>query len=87
MNKDLRLALLRDDKDGGKEWVIDFTCYDPPAKESADPEPGKHLRNWSIINRINQKGARPKDKPIPLSELTAEEHNLIRKHYPDLINR
>ena len=28
--------------------------YDIPAKEPADPEPGKNSRNWSLMNRINQ---------------------------------
>ena len=87
MNQDFRLALLRDDKDSGKEIVIDFTRYDLTAKEPADPaEPGKNSRNWSLMNRINQKGTRPQDKPVPLSNLTAEEQSLIRKHYPELID-
>jgi len=64
--------------------VIDFTRYDLPAKEPADPEPGKHSRNWSLINRINQKGIRPQDQPVALTELTSEEQSLIRRHYPEL---
>lgn len=85
MNKDFRLALLRDDQQGGRELVIDFTRYDLAAKEPADPELGGHSRNWSLMNRINQKGTRPQDQPVPLSELTAEEHALIRKHHPELL--
>jgi hypothetical protein len=85
MNKDFRLALLRNWQEDGPERVIDFTRYDLPAKEPADPEPGKHSRNWSLMNRINQKGSRPQDQAVPLSELTDEEQSLIRKHYPELI--
>jgi hypothetical protein len=85
MNKDFRLALLRNWQEEGPEMVIDFTRYDLPAKEPADPEPGKHSRNWSLMNRINQKGSRPQDQAVPLSELTADEQSLIRKHYPELI--
>lgn len=84
MNKDFRLALLRNWKDDGPEKVIDFTRYDLPAKEPADPEPDSNSRNWSLMNRINQKGTRPQDEPIALSELTGEEQALIRRHYPEL---
>lgn len=83
MNQDFRLALLRNWKDNGRPEVIDFTRYDVPAKEPDDPEPGKESRNWSLMNRINQKGTRPQDQPIPLTDLTAEEQALIRKHYPE----
>jgi hypothetical protein len=84
MNRDFRLALLRNWKENGTPKVIDFTRYDLPAKEPADPEPGKHSRNWSLINRINQKGIRPQDQPVSLTELTSEEQSLIRRHYPEL---
>ena len=87
MNKDFRLALLRNWQDDTPEKVIDFTRYDLPAKEPADPEPGKHSRNWSLINRINQKGIRPQDQPIALGDLTAEEQTIIRKRYPDLFDK
>jgi hypothetical protein len=85
MNQDFRLALLRNWKEDGPEKVIDFTRYDLPAKEPADPEPGKHSRNWSLMNRINQKGTRPQDQPVALDELTREEQALIRSRYPDLM--
>jgi len=85
MNKDFRLALERNWQEGTPEKVIDFTRYDLTAKEPADPEPGKHSRNWSLMNRINQKQSRPQDQPISLSELNAEEQALIRKHYPELL--
>lgn len=84
MNRDFRLALLRESKDG-PEKVIDFTRYDLPAREPADPEPGKHSRNWSLMNRINQKGTRPQDKPVALTDLTEKEQILIRKHCPELL--
>ena len=62
----------------------DFTRNDLPAGEPPDPAPGGHSRNWSLINRINQKGLRPQDKPVPLSALRAEEKALIQRHYPEL---
>jgi hypothetical protein len=67
--------------------VIDFTRYDLPAKEPADPEPGKHSRNWSLMGRLNQKGIRPQDQPVAIDELTAEEQAMIRRHYPTLLDR
>jgi len=85
MNKKFRLALLRNWKVGGSERVIDFTRYDLPAKEPDDPTSEKPIRNWSLINRLNQKGLRPQDKPIFFSDLTAEEQSIVRKYYPDLL--
>lgn len=85
MNKSFRLALLRDWHKNGPERVIDFTRYDLPAQKQADPSPDKPVRDWSLMNRINQKQTRPQDKPIPLSELTSEERSLIAKYYPELI--
>jgi Domain of Unknown Function with PDB structure (DUF3863)/Domain of Unknown Function with PDB structure (DUF3864) len=85
MNKDFRLALLRDWKENGAEKVIDFTRYDLPAKEPEDPASGQPSRNWSLMNRINQKGSRPQDVPVPLSELPSDDLALIRKHYPELV--
>ena len=79
MNKDFRLALLRDWKPDGPERVIDFTRYDLKAQEP--PGPG---RNWSLMNRINQKGLRPQDKPIPPAALPEEDQALIRRRYPEL---
>lgn len=84
MNRDFRLALLRNWKENDTPRVIDFTRYDLPAEEPADPEPGKQSRNWSLMNRINQKGTRPQDQPVPLNDLTIEEQSLIRRHYPEL---
>jgi len=84
MNKDFRLATLRNWKDNTPEKVIDFTRYDLEAREPADPEPGQHSRNWSLMNRLNQKGTRPQDTPINNSELNAEERAIITGKYPEL---
>jgi hypothetical protein len=84
MNQDFRLALLRDWHNGTPEQVIDFTRYDLPAHEPGDASPEKPIKDWSLINRINQKGLRPEDRPIPLSELRADEKALIARHYPEL---
>jgi hypothetical protein len=84
MNKSFRLALLLNWHENSAEMVIDFTRYDLPAREPADPSPDKPVRDWSLMNRINQKRTRPQDKPIPLSELTGEEKSLIAKYYPEL---
>jgi hypothetical protein len=84
MNQDFRLAVLRNWKDNGTPEVIDFTRYDVPAKEPDDPELGKESRNWSLMNRINQKGTRPQDQPISFEDLTSDEQAIIRKHYPKL---
>jgi len=51
MNKDFRLALLRNWKENMSETVIDFTRYELPAAEPVDPETGNHSRNWSLMNR------------------------------------
>ncbi len=84
MNKDFRLALLRNWKQDLPEQVIDFTRYDLKAQEPEDPEPGQHSRNWSLMNRINQKGIRPQDKPISLNDLEDAEKEMIKKRYPEL---
>ncbi len=85
MNKDFRLALLRDWKVNTPEKLIDFTRYDLKALEPADPKPGQHIRNWSLLNRLNQKGIRPQDKPIPIGQLNADEQVVIKRRYPELI--
>lgn len=84
MNKDFRLATLRNWRDDTPEMVIDFTRYDLPAKEPADPEPGKHSRNWSLMNRLNQKATRPQDQPVAFADLTAEEQAIIKRRCPEL---
>jgi len=80
MNRDFRLALLRDWKENGPEKAIDFTRYDLKAEEPKDKG-----RNWSLMNRLNQKGIRPQDKPVALKELSGEEQDLIRKRCPELL--
>lgn len=85
MNKEFRLALLRDwHKEDSPAYVIDLTRYDLPAKEPADPSPEHPVRDWSLMNVMNQKGLRPQDKPKLLKELSAEDQALIKKHYPEL---
>ena len=85
MNKDFRLALLRDWTSNGPWKVIDFTRYDLPAHEPADPKPGQHVRNWSLMNRLNQKGTRPQDKPITIGQLSTDELAIIKRRYPELV--
>lgn len=84
MNREFRLALLSDWTKEEKPKVIDFTRYDIAAKEPADPEPDKPSRNWSLMNRINQKGTRPQDAPVGLWELSSDEQQLIKRYYPEL---
>ena len=84
MNQDFRMAMLRNWKKNTPEMVIDFTRYDLPAAEPDDPSSGEHSRNWSLMNRLNQKGVRPVDQPISLLDLNQEELDLIKKSYPEL---
>ncbi len=85
MNKEFRLALLRDWHKNEPEHVIDFTRYDLPAHEPADATPAKPIKDWSLINRINQKGLRMQDKPILLTGLRKDEKDLISRYCPDII--
>lgn len=78
MNKSFRLATLRDWQKNEEAKVIDFTRYDLPAKEPMDASVSQPSRNWSLINRINQKQRRPEDRPVPMSALTAEEQRFIQ---------
>jgi len=87
MNKNFRLALLRDWQTNDPAKLIDFTRYDIKAQEPEDPKPGQHSRNWSLMNRLNQKGTRPQDKPILIEKLNKEEKVIISNWYPDLLNR
>jgi hypothetical protein len=82
MNRDFRLALLRDWQANGPEQVIDFTRYDLKAQE-----PQGQSRNWSLINRINQKGLRAQDKPVALDALPADDQAIIRRRYPELFHQ
>lgn len=84
MNENFRLAMLENVGKENSEQVIDFTRYDLPTRELLDPKPGEHVRNWSLMNRLNQKGLRPIDKPVAFSELSAEERAFIQKNCPEL---
>ena len=79
MNKDFRLALLRNWQTGAPPKVIDFTRYDLKAQEPPSPQ-----REWSLMNVLNQKGTRPQDKPIPFGQLTADDRRRILRLYPEL---
>ena len=79
MNKDFRLALLRNWQSGAPPEVIDFTRYDLKAEE-----PQGLQREWSLMNVLNQKGTRPQDKPVKLAQLTPGDQQRIFAHYPEL---
>jgi hypothetical protein len=85
MNKEFRLALLRNWHKNTPEMVIDLTRYDLKATEPADPSPERPVKDWSLMNRINQKGLRPQDAPILITQLSDEEKGLIHKYYPELL--
>ncbi len=80
MNKDFRLALMKDWQRNRGEHVIDFTNYNLNAAEPTDM-----TRKWSLLGEINQKATRPQDAPRPIEKLTSESKSLIRKHYPSLL--
>jgi hypothetical protein len=79
MNKDFRLALIRNLEQAASEMVIDFTPYYIPAKE-----PAENTRRWSLMGVINQKQTRPQDKPVPINELSEESKKVIKRYYPAL---
>jgi hypothetical protein len=81
MNKDFRLALLKD-LNNQSENVIDFTRYDVKAAE-----PTQLSRNWSLLGAINQKQTRPQDKPVPLKNLPESDRKFIIGKYPELQKR
>ena len=85
MNKDFRLATLRNWISQSPEKVIDFTRYDLQASEPEDAQPGHPIRNWSLMNRLNQKGTRPQDVPTDIAQLNEEEKKMIQRRYPGLI--
>jgi hypothetical protein len=80
MNREFRLALLRNWKTSSPYMVIDFTRYDLPAQE-----PRTLQREWSLTNVLNQKGTRPQDKPLRLDQLSAEDQRRIHAMYPELV--
>ncbi len=79
MNQQFRLALLRDWINASPWMAIDFTRYDLPAHEPAAP-----VREWSLMNVLNQKGTRPQDKPMRLEQLSADDQRIIYARYPEL---
>jgi len=79
MNREFRLALLRNWKTNGPTMAIDFTRYDLKAEE-----PKGLQREWSLMNVLNQKGTRPQDKPVRLEELSAADQHRIFAKYPEL---
>ena len=81
MNREFRLALLRNWQKQTPWMAIDFTRYDLPTHEPPTPQ-----REWSLMNVLNQKGTRPQDKPTPLTQFPTEDQRLIYKHYPELEN-
>ena len=80
MNKDFRLALLKDWKQGTPAKVIDFTRYDLNATE-----PAEMTRKWSLLGQINQKQSRPQDKPVPLDSLSTKARAIIGARYRSLV--
>lgn len=79
MNREFRLALLRDWTTGGPRMAMDFTRYDLKAEEPKDLR-----REWSLMNVLNQKGTRRQDKPVRIGELSVEDRRLIFQWYPAL---
>jgi hypothetical protein len=82
MNREFRLALLHNWMKNDPPMVIDFTRYDLKAEEPRDP-----AREWSLMNVINQKGTRPQDKPVRISQLKPEDQHRIFARYPELKKR
>jgi hypothetical protein len=81
MNREFRLGLLRNWETGSPWMAIDFTRYDLPAREPQTLE-----REWSLMNVLNQKGTRPQDKLMRLSQLSSEDRQRVYARYPDLRN-
>lgn len=79
MNREFRLALLRDWKKQSQWMAFDFTRYDLPAAE-----PTGIQREWSLMNVLNQKETRPQDTPRRLSAFSAEDQHRIFTMYPEL---
>jgi len=82
MNREFRLALLWDWTKSDPPMAIDFTRYDLKAEE-----PRGLQREWSLMNVLNQKGTRPQDKPVRLSQLSADDQRIIFSWYPELKKR
>ena len=82
MNREFRLALLHDWVKNTPTMAIDFTRYDLKAEE-----PTGLQREWSLMNVLNQKGSRAQDKPVRLSQMSAEDQHRIFVRYPELRSR
>jgi hypothetical protein len=81
MNRDFRLALLKD-MASGTEQVIDLTWYDIPAREPRDM-----TRRWSLMGELNQKQTRPQDAPRPFRDLSAVDRRRVVARYPEFKDR
>lgn len=79
MNKDFRLALIREWRLKQEERVLDFTRYDLKAEEPKDL-----VRNWSLMGTINQKQTRHQDRLVRLNKMEDEDKGIIFKRYPEL---
>ncbi|RRA47578.1 DUF3863 domain-containing protein [Acidipila sp. EB88] len=84
MNRNFRLALLRDWQSDTPRQVIDLTRYDLAAQEPADPSPEHPHKNWDLMNRINQKQLRPQDTPRPLRALDPNDLAFVLATLPQL---
>ena len=82
MNREFRLALIRDWAKDSPPLVLDFTRYDLKAAEPQGLE-----REWSLMNVLNQKGTRRQDTPTPLENLSSEDQHRIYARYPELSAR
>ncbi|MDR1716816.1 MAG: DUF3863 domain-containing protein [Prevotella sp.] len=80
MNKDFRLALIKDWQKNRRENVIDFTNYNLKAEEPKDM-----TRKWSLMGEINQKQSRSQDKPKAIDKISPDGLALIKKYYPYLL--
>ncbi|GAB6122067.1 hypothetical protein JCM30204_32160 [Dysgonomonas termitidis] len=80
MNKDFRLALIKDWQKNRRENVIDFTNYNLKAEEPKDM-----TRKWSLMGEINQKQSRSQDKPKVINKISPDGLALIKKYYPYLL--
>ena len=80
MNKDFRLAILKNLNTYLPGKVIDFTNYQLPVTE-----PAEMTRRWSLLGEINQKQSRPQDKPVPLDSLSVRSRALISSRYKQLM--
>jgi hypothetical protein len=79
MNREFRLALLRNWTKNETPEAIDFTRYDLKAEE-----PKGFEREWSLMNVLNQKGTRPQDQPMRLGAMSRDDQRRIFSRYPEL---